>query len=357
MLLPEPQGTMTDIDGKYSINVPAESKSLTFSFIGMQLQEISVGTKTQIDVTMVESAIGLNEVVVIGYGSMKKSDLTGSVSQANTQKLESVPVYNISEALKGQSSGVQVKNNSGAPGSRIEVRIRGGNSMIGSNDPLYVVDGFPLTGGIELLNPSDIASISVLKDASATAIYGSRGANGVVIITSKRGIVGQKGLISINSYFGQQEVANRYKVLNPKQYAVVANEWMKNSGLAPYFNVDNVSNPGTDWQDVIFRVAPIQNHTITFSGSSEKTRYSLSGNYYKQDGVVINSGIQRGSFRLNLDHDIKSWLSISENLIMSRSEQFTVPVDNGSRGNTVLSGALSARPHCQFMMPMVNIHE
>src|SRR5450759_2904311 len=171
------QGTITDIAGKYSIEVPQGGKSLTFSFIGMQLQEISVGTKTQIDVTMVESAIGLNEVVVIGYGSMKKSDLTGSVSQANTQKLELVPVYNISEALKGQSSGVQVKNNSGAPGSRIEVRIRGGNSMIGSNDPLYVVDGFPLTGGIDLLNPSDIASISVLKDASATAIYGSRGAH------------------------------------------------------------------------------------------------------------------------------------------------------------------------------------
>jgi TonB-linked SusC/RagA family outer membrane protein len=338
------QGTVTDIDGKYSIDVSPEAKSLTFSFIGMQSQELGIGSLGKIDITMVESATDLGEVVVIGYGTQKKGALTGSISQANTQQLESVPVYNIGEALKGQSSGVQVKNNSGAPGSRIEVRIRGGNSMIGSNDPLYVVDGFPLAGGIDLLNPSDIESISILKDASATAIYGSRGANGVVIITSKRGKIGQKGLISINSYFGQQEVAKRYQVLDPKQYAVVANEWMKNSGLDPYFNVDDVSNLGTDWQDVIFRVAPIQNHTITFSGSSEKTRYSLSGNYYNQEGVVINSGIQRGSFRLNLDHDIKSWLSLSENLIMSRREQFTVPVDNGSRGNTVLSGALSAPP-------------
>ena len=171
-----------------------------------------------------------------------------------------------------------------------------------------MVDGFPVTGGIDFLNPSDIESIDILKDASATAIYGSRGANGVVIITSKKGRKGQKNSINVNSYYGIQKDAKRYKLLNAKQFAIVANEWSKNGGQAPFFDVDTIRNPGTDWQDVIFRTAPIQNHTITFSGNSEKTRYSLSGNYYNQQGIIINSGIQRGSLRLNLNHDIKSWL-------------------------------------------------
>ena len=339
------KGTTTNREGAFVLNVPnADNVTLEVSFVGFQPKTVKVAGQTELTITLENAVAGLDDVVVVGYGTRSKRDLTGSVSQVKTQQLESAPVYSIGEALKGQSSGVQVTNNSAAPGARIQVRIRGGNSMIGSNTPLFVVDGFPLTGGIEFLNPSDIESINILKDASATAIYGSRGANGVVIITSKRGKVGQRGQISVNSYYGQQEVAKRFEVLNPKQYAVVANEWMKNSGLAPYFNVDTVKNEGTDWQDVIFRVAPIQNHTVTFSGSSEKTRYSLSGNYFQQEGIIFNSGIKRGSLRLNLNHDIKDWLTISENLTLSRREQFSVPVENGSRGNTVFSGALSAPP-------------
>ena len=338
-------GTTTNGDGRFTLSIPEGGNViLEISSVGYQTKTVSVGNQTELNITLDENISGLSDVVVIGYGTTSKKDLTGSVSQVNTEQLESAPVYDIGEALKGHSSGVQVTNNSGAPGGRIQVRIRGGNSMIGSNTPLYVVDGFPVAGGIDFLNPSDIESINILKDASATAIYGSRGANGVVIITSKRGKKGQKGLISINSYYGQQEVAKKYKVLNAKQYATVANEWLKNSNLPPYFDVDTVKNPGTDWQDVIFRVAPIQNHTITFSGSSEKTRYSLSGNYYGQEGIIINTGIKRGSFRLNLDHDIKDWLSLGVNFSASRRERFTVPVDNGSRGNTVFTGALSAPP-------------
>jgi TonB-linked SusC/RagA family outer membrane protein len=338
-------GATTKSDGRFQLTVTATgSVMLEVSYVGFQTKMVSVAQQTDINIVLENTVTGLDDVVVVGYGTQTKRDLTGSVSQVKTAQLESAPVYNIGEALKGQSSGVQVTNNSGAPGARIQVRIRGGNSMIGSNTPLFVVDGFPITGGIDFLNPSDIESINILKDASATAIYGSRGANGVVIITSKRGKTGQKSQVSVSSYYGQQQVAKRFKVLNPKQYAEVANEWLKNSGIAPYFNVDTVSNNGTDWQDVIFRVAPVQNHTITFSGASEKTRYSLSGNYYNQDGIIFNSGIQRGSIRLNLDHDIKPWLTISENLTLSRREQFSIPVDNGSRGNTVLSGALSAPP-------------
>jgi TonB-linked SusC/RagA family outer membrane protein len=338
-------GTTTDKDGRFLLTAPDNKNILLkISSVGYQTKTVNVGKQTEINVKLDGEVTGLSDVVVIGYGTTRKKDLTGSVSQVKTEQLESAPVYDIGEALKGRSSGVQVTNNSGAPGSRIQVRIRGGNSMIGSNTPLYVVDGFPVVGGIDFLNPSDIESINILKDASAAAIYGSRGANGVVIITSKRGKKGQKGSISINSYYGQQEVAKRYKVLNAKQYATVANEWLKNSSLPPYFNVDTVTNPGTDWQGVIFRTAPMQNHTINFSGSSEKTRYSLSGNYFGQEGIIVNSGIKRGSFRFNLDHDIKEWLSLAVNLSISRREQFSVPVDNGSRGNTVFTGALSAPP-------------
>ncbi len=338
-------GTTTNSDGLYTLTAPSDRNIvLEISSVGYQTKRINVGRQSEINIVLELEVSGLSDVVVIGYGTARKKDLTGSVSQVKGEALESAPVYDIGEALKGRSSGVQVTNNSGAPGSRIQVRIRGGNSMIGNNTPLYVVDGFPVVGGIDFLNPADIESINILKDASATAIYGSRGANGVVIITSKRGKKGQNGLISINSYYGQQEVAKRYKVLDAKQYATVANEWLKNSNLPAYFNVDTVKNPGTDWQDVIFRTASIQNHTVTFSGSSDKTRYSLSGNYYGQEGIIINSGIKRGSFRLNLDHDIKDWLSLGVNFSVSRREQFSVPVDNGSRGNTVFTGALSAPP-------------
>lgn len=339
------EGTTTNREGRFVLKVASTNNlTLEVSYVGYKAQTVRVNNLSDLNITLESLAAGLNDVVVVGYGSRSRRDLTGSVSQLRTQQLESTPVYNIGEALKGQSAGVQVTNNSAAPGARIQVRIRGGNSMIGNNTPLFVVDGFPLTGGIEFLNPSDIESINILKDASATAIYGSRGANGVVIVTSKRGRVGQKGQVSVNSYYGQQVVAKKFDVLSPKQYATVANEWLKNSNIAPYFNVANVSDEGTDWQDVIFRSAAVQNHTLTVSGSSEKTRYSLSGNYYKQDGIIFNSGIQRGSLRLNLDHDVNNWLTISENITLSRREQFTVPVENGSRGNTVFTGALSAPP-------------
>jgi len=337
-------GTVTDIDGNYSIaNIPANS-TLSFTFVGMLTQEIEVGEQTTIDITMQVDAIGIEEVVAIGYGTMKKSDLTGSVSQIKTEMLESVPVYNMEQALKVGAAGVRVTQNSGIPGGRIEVRIRGGNSMIGSNDPLYVVDGFPVTGGIDFLNPSDIESVDILKDASATAIYGSRGANGVVIITSKRGRFNQKSKIEVNSFYGMQQEVNRFDVLEAKDYAILANEWLKNQGMDPYFNVDQVQNPGTDWQDVIFRNAPIHNHTLTFTGSSDKTKYSLSGNYYDQEGILISSGVKRGSVRLNLDHEMKSWLTVGVNLQLSRRERFSVSSDNGFRGTGLLSAAASAPP-------------
>lgn len=338
------QGTTSDVDGRYSLQVPDENAVLVFSFIGYETQETQVGTRTSIDVTMLEDMKTLEEVVVVGYGEMEKRDITGSVAQVNAEEIQAVPVYNVEQALKARAAGVQVMQNSGEPGGRIEVRIRGGNSMIGNNQPLYVVDGFPITGGVEFLNPNDIESIDILKDASATAIYGARGANGVVIITSKRGKAGQKGRIDLNSYYGVQQETKRYDLLNAKDYAIIANEWLRNGGQPPFFNVDEVQNPGTDWQDVVLRSAPIQDHTLSFSGSGDKTRYSLSGNYFAQDGILINSGVKRGSLRVNLDHEVNNWLTMGVNLNVSRRQTQNVPVNNGYRGTALLSAAASAPP-------------
>jgi TonB-linked SusC/RagA family outer membrane protein len=337
-------GTITDLNGSYTITVPDETAVLVFSSVGFVTEHVVVGSQTSIDLVMIPDITALEEIVVVGYGTVKKSDLTGSVAQVSEEEITAYPAYNIEESLRGRASGVRVTQNSGQPGSRVEVRIRGANSMIGGNYPLYVVDGFPITGGIEHLNPADIESIDILKDASATAIYGSRGANGVVIITSKRGKGAERGTIDISSYYGVQQTINRYDMLDAKEYAVVANEWLVDNGDEPYFNVDEVQNPGTDWQDAIFRAAPIQDHTITFNGSSDKTNYSFSGNYFSQDGVVINSGVKRGSLRLNLDHQVKEWLKLGVNMSLSRRERYQVPVDNGYYGNSVLSGALAAPP-------------
>jgi TonB-linked SusC/RagA family outer membrane protein len=338
------QGTTSDFNGNYTLQVPDDNAVLVFSFIGYETLEVVVGSRSTINVSMVPDTKTLEEVVVVGYGEMEKRDITGSVAQVKSEELQAIPVFNVEQALKARAAGVQVTQNSGQPGGRIEVRVRGGNSMIGNNQPLYVVDGFPITGGIEFLNPSDIESIDILKDASATAIYGARGANGVVIITSKRGAAGQGSRIELNSFYGVQEATKRYDLLNAKEYAIIANEWLKNAGQPPYFNLDQVENPGTDWQDVVLRSAPIQDHTISFSGSSEKTRYALSGNYFDQEGIIINSGVKRGSVRLNLDHELNKWLKMAVNFNVSRREELSVPVNNGYRGTAVLSAAASAPP-------------
>lgn len=288
-------------------------------------------------------AISGKELVVIGYGSVRNQDLTGSVSQIQTEDIETSQTYNVEEALQSLSAGVRVTQSSGQPNAGIEVRIRGGNSIIGGNEPLYVVDGFPITGGVNFLNPADIESINILKDASATAIYGSRGANGVVIIETKSGQYNQEGQIEINSYYGVQQEIDRYELMNAKQYATIANEWLRNEGQKPIFNVDDVQNV-TDWQDRIFRKAPVQSHTLTFSGGNETTRYSLSGNYYGQEGIIVNSGVQRRSMRLNLNHDVNDWISLTGNLTLSRRKIENVPVNNGSFGFTIYANALGAPP-------------
>ncbi len=336
-------GTITDIDGNYSIEVPSEESVLVFSYIGFLSQKITVGNRSEINVIMAPDIQALDEVVVVGYGYVKKSDLTGSVTQVDAEKIAEFPVYEVSQALKGRAAGVQVTQNSGRPGGRIEVRIRGNNSMIGSNEPLYVVDGYPITGDISYLNPADIASIDILKDASATAIYGSRGANGVVIISTKKGSKNQAGRINVETYFGAQQVMNQFELLDAQQYAIVVNEYLTNNGQTPFFD-PLPTGPGTNWQDVVYQTARLQNHTITFSKGSENTTYSLSGNFFEQQGILINTGVKRASLRLNVDSEVNRIVSIGTNLNLTRSTTNYQNVDNGHFGQNLLSGALSAPP-------------
>ena len=332
------QGTTTDIAGKYSIEVPKGAKSLTFSFIGMEPQEISIGTLTQINVTMAESAIGLDEVVVIGYGTVKKSDLTGSIASVKSSQINAFPANNAIQALAGRASGVQVLQNNGSPGAPISIRIRGTNSIIGSNEPLYIIDGFP--GSISLLNNSEIESVEILKDASATAIYGNRGANGVVLITTRQGKAG-KTKVDFESSYGVQQIGKTLDLCNSKEYALLYNEKAANMEVSPYFTQNEIDNLGedTDWQDVIFRTAPIRNHALTISGGTEKTKFLLSGTIFDQDGIMKEDRYKRYSVRANINQEISKKFSVDFGVIMSRIVNYYT-----SGSSSVMNNALWAPP-------------
>ncbi len=338
------RGTISDAAGTYELVLPDGDNTLIFSFVGFLSQELQVGSRTAVDVVLSIDEKSLEEVVVVGYGVQKKADITGSVAQVASKELTAIPTFGPTMALKGRATGVEIRQNSGNPSSRVEVRIRGANSMIGSNDPLYVVDGVPLIGGADFLSSFEVETMDILKDASATAIYGARGANGVIIITTRKGLKGQKGKISIDSYYGFQKEVNRYRVLNAGQYAVIANEWLKNEGQNPYFDVNQIHDLDTDWQNEIFRTAPVQNHTLSFSGSSEKSSYFLSGNFFSKEGIIENTSAKNGALNLRLQQELNKRISISENITLSRREGFNTPIDNGAYGKTMLSGALSAPP-------------
>ena len=247
------QGTTSDAGGNYTLGLENPGATLVFSYIGYATKNIPVNNQTTLNVSLEIDVLGLDEVVAIGYGYVKKSDLTGSVGTVNQKLLNSQVVENPLMALTGTTSGVQVLQNSGEPGSGFGIRIRGSNSLLGGNSPLFVVDGFPITGNLDNLNPNDISSVEVLKDASATAIYGSRGANGVVMITTKKG-ANRKTTIEYTSYTGTQSETKRIDMLNAKEFATLANFRASVDGESPFFTTAEVSSfgEGTDWQDLIF---------------------------------------------------------------------------------------------------------
>ena len=338
------QGTITDDNGEFNIIVPDNNSVLVFSYVGYATKEISVNGQSVINVLLVPDFKELAELIVVGYGSTEKKDITGAVARVTSEELRAIPAYSVEQALVGRAPGVTVQQNSGEPGGRIEVRVRGANSMIGSNEPLYVVDGVPITGVIDYINPADIESMDILKDASATAIYGSRGANGVVIITTRKAEKGKAGRIELNSFYGVQKEINRYEMLNARDYATVANERAKNDGVTPYFDIDTVSNPGTNWQDLIFRSAPVQSHTLTFSGSSETSNYTLSTNFFQQDGLIVNTGVKRGTMRFNVDHKVNKVIGIGANVTLTRREVNRLDVNNGNFGGRIYTDAMGVPP-------------
>jgi TonB-linked SusC/RagA family outer membrane protein len=343
-------GAITDSDGKFSIDVPQGSKSLTVSFIGMESQEIIIGTSTKIDVTLVESAIGLDEVVVIGYGTQKKSDLTGSVTSVPFKKLEGQAFSNINQALQGKVAGAEFTSTSGEPGGQLQVRVRGQGTFSNAG-PLYVIDGVPISGAnINAINPNDIESISILKDASASAIYGSRAANGVILISTKKGTIG-KPQLTYNGYFGLQYVSkNRYlDMANSQQLADAINDGDRNGGYAPqaaYNDPENLKT-NTNWQKAAFPVAPIQDHSVNVSGGSENARYSISGGYFDQQGSMVFSSLKRYSIRVNSQFNVGKRLTIGESINMSRSKGLNL----GYGTNLDLAYLLGCSPTMKLYKP------
>ncbi len=307
-------GSITDTNGNYSLSNIPENATLQFSFVGMKGQEIAVGGKTTINVVLEEETIGIEEVVAIGYGTVKKSDLTGSVSSIKSEELNSIPTLRLDQALKGKISGLQAIATSSAPGAATSVRIRGSNSISANNEPLYVIDGF--IGGFDLndINVNNIESIEVLKDASATAIYGSRGSNGVILITTKRG-KDEKSKISYDSYFSFQAPSRLVPLLNANEFAEYQNE-VKGSLMFP----DPSSyGEGTDWQNEVYREnVPMTSHTLSISGGDKNHKYYISGNYFDQEGISVNSNLERYHFQINTDHQLSDKLKIGNSLFISR---------------------------------------
>lgn len=347
----------TNLDGSFTLDkVPSKSK-IVFSFVGFITREIEFDGQTNLIVQLKEDTKTLNEVVVIGYGTAKRKDLTGAVSSIKASEIRDKPFTSIDQALVGKAAGVNVTQNSGTPGGGISVQIRGITSING-NEPLYVIDGTPifadknndsfafsaLGGGngqtknsaLSSLNISDIESIDILKDASSTAIYGANGANGVILITTKKGKKG-KSTFAYETYLTTQEATKFVDVLNLPQYAKYQTKIFKLNGEPipfQYQKPDLLGN-GTNWQDELFRTAIMNNHQLSFSGEKDGTRYYTSLNYFDQEGIVLNSDYNRMSMRLNVDSNVKSWLKIGNNIALSKSSQRVVR--NDDRGGLVMN--------------------
>ena len=341
-------GTSTDMDGKYTLDVP-NNATLVVSFIGYTTKEIKVGSQSVLNISLDEEAIGLNEVVAIGYGYVKKKDLTGAISTVSADDMVlGGTVSNAAQALQGKTAGVQVSQSSKAPGGTISVRVRGNNSISSTNEPLYVVDGFPSSEGLNL-NPNDIESMQILKDASATAIYGARGANGVVLITTKRGKAGENK-ISYSGYLGAQKVDNPFEFINAKDYMNLQNALyqeiagQEGNPNGAYTPSQLQSTVDTDWLDVCTRLALVQDHNIQFRGGSEKTKVLTSLGYYKQEGVLKNTDFNRISGRVNVDQTINDFIKAGATMYAHRERSNAQSYSGNILGENVMLSVMGYDP-------------
>lgn len=315
-------GTYTDDQGQFVLEVPSLNDSITVSYFGYERQIIPLRGQTVFSITMEIAQFSTEEFVVVGYGRVRKSDLTGSVSQIDVTEVGKIPNGSISQLLQGKAAGVQVTPASGAPGAGAVIRIRGVGTLNNAS-PLFVVDGM-LLDDIDFLNPNDIESIEVLKDASATAIYGSRGANGVVIITTKNGTSGDSR-ITVQAYEGFQDVIRTIDLANANEYALLSNELAVNEGRDPVFADPSSYGEGTDWQDVIFERAAIRNYQLAFSGGTENMSYRVSGDYFNQNGIIRDGSFERISLRMNNEYRVKPYLTLGHNLGLIYSRRITEP--------------------------------
>lgn len=308
-------GTITDMDGRFSLDVNSDAV-IVVSYIGYLPQEVPVQGKTDIRIILRENSEMLDEVVVVGYGVVRKKDLTGSLSSVGAKAMQDKPVSNIGEALQGRAAGVQVIN-SGMPGGNVSIRVRGLGS-INNSDPLLVIDGVPTDIPLNALNQNDVETVDILKDASATAIYGSRGANGVVLITTKKGKAGD-GTISISANFGIQQATSVPKMLNASQFASLHNEMMANNnmGQRPDFADPLSWGEGADWIDALLGTAKMQNYSISYSGGNDKSSYYVSGGVLDQEGIVINTSYRRYTLQFNNESRVRSWLKFGNNITLS----------------------------------------
>jgi TonB-linked SusC/RagA family outer membrane protein len=344
------RGTATDVDGNYKITVSG-SAVLSITSVGYLTQDVTVGTRAQIDVTLAADTKSLKEVVVVGYGTQKKSQMTGAISSVGAKQIQELPITNARQALQGRAAGVDVVQPGSKPGAGPQIRIRGRRSFNASNDPLYVVDGIPLSSGIDDINPNDIVSMEVLKDASATAIYGSRGANGVVIITTKRGKAGAT-VVSVDSYYGFNQELGKIEVMNGSQFAEYKRESRRAVGqytlgaataaedakiFEPRELTSIATGRSTDYVDGMLRTGAIQSHQVSVSGGSEKTTFNISANFFNDIGVVKTQDFSRYTFRVNLDHKINDKIKIGLSTLIVNS------IRNGENLN-LLGGAMQENP-------------
>lgn len=336
------RGVQTDFDGKYALKTK-EGETLVFSFVSMKTFEAVVGSSNTIDVTLAEDIASLDEVMVVAYGTAKKSSVLGSVSVVSSEVIEQVPVASFEQILKGQSPGLHVISGSGQPGTAAKVRIRGTHSINGGSSPLYILDGVPITGSdFATLNPNDFASVSVLKDAGATAIYGSRGSSGVILITTKKGKAGEKTRVKYSTQFGVSEVGElRFEMMNAQEKMTFEN-W-QNPGT--WSNADIANAETTDWSDYFFRQGTTTTHDFAISGGNERTSFYTSLSYYDQEGIGIRSDLKRFTFRSNLDHKVSDKFKVGVTSSIGYSKSNFVSSEGGINLNNPFAAVYLAQPY------------
>lgn len=336
-------GTASDIDGKFTLEVGDTNATLVCSFIGYNRLEYPLNGQTNVSISLVPDTETLDEVVVVGYGTMRKSDLTGSLTSIKAKDMSSFTVPNPIQALQGRAPGVVITSNSGSPEGNFSIRIRGTNSIRGDNTPLYIIDGVP--SNPSSINNQDIESVEVLKDASATAIYGSRGANGVILITTKRGKAGATSVVYDGS-IGIQTQIKKLDMMNAIEWGTYYNEQQKNDTGKEFFTPEQIAafGKGTDWQSLAFKNAPVHNHNLTVSGGTEKTQILISASAMLRDGLIPNSYYNKYNLRSNIDHAINDYFDVSLTTSYARTNKSMKSSGGGNRGGSLIGGIISSPP-------------